>query len=272
MDAGGSGKGDRAPSSITSKAGGSSQREQRGFRRKFELLQCWPRAQAQYSGTIICQRTARRSLLQIAGAMTRFLVSDMGGALADFEGEGLLARRKPAVAASLAKARRCTRCGPSSCTVSKQAPAVRRISLRPSCRASSWTLSPAQFLAEFRAAARGFYEGALELAERARSQASLAQLEQHQRCPVAAPERLGSEDPFHAHHPSHVSGFRQVRSARVPSCRRASRCGLRVLIASTTAPKTWPPARRALAGEPGAFAARPRRAKLRVELGLLDGA
>ncbi|HET7543624.1 MAG TPA: HAD family hydrolase [Polyangiaceae bacterium] len=72
------------------------------------------------------------------------------------------------------------------------------------------TLAPAEFLAEFRSAAVGFYEGALsllaELGERHRV-LSLSNINPVQWPKVLAD--LGECDPFHAHHPSHLSGLRK---------------------------------------------------------------
>jgi len=70
------------------------------------------------------------------------------------------------------------------------------------------TLSPAEFLTEFGAAARGFYEGSLALLTELRTEhrlLSLSNTNSIQWSQLLA--QLGREDPFHAHHPSHVSGF-----------------------------------------------------------------
>jgi putative hydrolase of the HAD superfamily len=138
--------------------------------------------------------------------MTRVLVFDMGGVLYDFEGEGLLARtsrrqrrwRSEEVHALWAKVVHGFETGASS--EADFAVAI--------VEGFELTLSPAEFLLEFRAAARGFYDGALSLLRELGAKHRLLSLSNTNA--VQWPqllERLGGEDPFHAHHPSHVSGF-----------------------------------------------------------------
>jgi HAD superfamily hydrolase (TIGR01509 family) len=138
--------------------------------------------------------------------MTRVLVFDMGGVLYDFEGEGLLARasrrqrrwRSEEVHALWAKLVHGFETG--ACSEADFAAAI--------VQGFELTLSPTEFLAEFREAARGFYDGALGLLKELGAKHRLLSLSNTNA--VQWPqllERLGSEDPFHAHHPSHVSGF-----------------------------------------------------------------
>jgi HAD superfamily hydrolase (TIGR01509 family) len=70
------------------------------------------------------------------------------------------------------------------------------------------TLSATQFLSAFRRAAMGYYPGALELVHELAARyrvLSLSNTNSIQWPKVL--EDLGAQDPFHAHHPSHVSGF-----------------------------------------------------------------
>jgi len=70
------------------------------------------------------------------------------------------------------------------------------------------TLAPSEFLLEFRRAAVGFYEGALRLVAELRERHRVLSLSNTN--PAQWPKvlaDLGPVDPFHAHHPSHLSGF-----------------------------------------------------------------
>jgi len=134
------------------------------------------------------------------------IVFDMGGVLYDFQGDRLIARtsrrgrrwRSEEVQAQWPPLSRGFETGRSS-EADFAAAVVARYDL---------ALAPAEFLVEFRAAAVGFYEGALSL---------LAELREHHRVlslsntnPAQWPKvlsDLGPKDPFHAHHPSHLSGF-----------------------------------------------------------------
>jgi HAD superfamily hydrolase (TIGR01509 family) len=138
--------------------------------------------------------------------MTRVLVFDMGGVLYDFEGEGMLARtsrrqrrwRSEEVHALWAKLVHGFETG--ACSEADFAAAI--------VEGFELTLSPAEFLVEFGAAALGFYDGALSLLSELGAKHRLLSLSNTNA--VQWPqvlERLGAEDPFHAHHPSHVSGF-----------------------------------------------------------------
>ena len=138
--------------------------------------------------------------------MTRVLVFDMGGVLYDFEGEGMLARssrrrrrwRSEEVHALWARLVHGFETGTSS-EAEFAAAIVEGFEL---------SLSPAEFLSEFRAAARGFYEGALGLLHELRAEHRLLSLSNTNEIQWAQLlTRLGDEDPFHAHHPSHVSGY-----------------------------------------------------------------
>jgi HAD superfamily hydrolase (TIGR01509 family) len=69
-------------------------------------------------------------------------------------------------------------------------------------------LDATAFVAAFRAAAVGFYDGALDLVGRLRERYTVLSLSNTNavQWPVVL-SGLGPEDPFNAHHPSHVSGF-----------------------------------------------------------------
>ncbi len=131
---------------------------------------------------------------------------DMGGVLYDFQGDRLIARssrrprrwRSEEVRAVWPQLLRGFETGVST-EADFAGAVVQRFEL---------SLAPLEFLAEFRGAAVGFYEGALSL---------LAELRQRHRVlslsntnPAQWPKvlaDLGPTDPFHAHHPSHLSGF-----------------------------------------------------------------
>ncbi len=133
------------------------------------------------------------------------VVFDMGGVLYDFQGTRLIACtsrrarrwRSEEVQALWPRLSRGFETGLSSEADFAQA-IVQGFDL---------SLSPSEFLAEFRGAAVGFYEGALslvaELGERHRV-LSLSNVNPAQWSKVLAD--LGPTDPFHAHHPSHLSG------------------------------------------------------------------
>ncbi|MEP7053100.1 MAG: HAD family hydrolase [Pseudomonadota bacterium] len=75
-------------------------------------------------------------------------------------------------------------------------------------KAYDLTLTPAQFLSAFRTAAMGYYPGAVDLVRELAARHRVLTLSNTN--PIQWPkvlEDLGGEDPFHAHHPSHVSGF-----------------------------------------------------------------
>jgi glucose-1-phosphatase len=69
-------------------------------------------------------------------------------------------------------------------------------------------LDATAFIAAFRAAAVGFYDGALDLIGRLRERYMVLSLSNTNavQWPVVL-SGMGAEDPFHAHHPSHISGF-----------------------------------------------------------------
>jgi len=138
--------------------------------------------------------------------MDSVVVFDMGGVLFDFQGDRLIANTSR-------RARRFR-----SEEIQKiWIPLVRGFETGASdaaefaamvVKAYDLELSAAAFLDEFRAAAVGFYDGALglvrELAER-HCVVSLSNTNAVQWPEVLS--HLGAEDPFHAHHPSHLSGF-----------------------------------------------------------------
>jgi FMN phosphatase YigB (HAD superfamily) len=138
--------------------------------------------------------------------MGSVVIFDMGGVLYDFQGARLIARtsrrprrwRNEEVQADWPPLVRGFETGGSSEAVFAEA-VVQRYDL---------TLGPLEFLAEFRGAAIGFFEGALSLLTELRQRHSLRSLSNTN--PVQWPKvlaDLGSNDPFHAHHPSHLSGF-----------------------------------------------------------------
>jgi HAD superfamily hydrolase (TIGR01509 family) len=70
------------------------------------------------------------------------------------------------------------------------------------------TLAASEFLFEFRSAAVGFFEGALNLVAELRERHRVLSLSNTN--PTQWPKvlaDLGPSDPFHGHHPSHLSGF-----------------------------------------------------------------
>jgi HAD superfamily hydrolase (TIGR01509 family) len=138
--------------------------------------------------------------------MNRVLVFDMGGVLYDFQGDRLIAEtsrrarrwRSEEVQAVWVPLVHAFETGVSSET--DFAGAV--------VSAFDLTLEPVQFLSAFRAAAVGYYQGALELVHELAARHRVLSLSNTNA--VQWPkvlEDLGAQDPFHAHHPSHVSGF-----------------------------------------------------------------
>ena len=138
--------------------------------------------------------------------MASVLVFDMGGVLYDFQGDRLIAETSR-------RARRWR----SEEVQSIWVPLVHGFETGASSEtdfaaavvaAFDLTLDPVQFISAFRAAAVGYLEGAVdllrELAQRQRV-LSLSNTNAVQWPKVL--EDLGAEDPFHAHYPSHVSGF-----------------------------------------------------------------
>jgi len=134
------------------------------------------------------------------------LVFDMGGVLYDFQGARLIAetsrrRRRfrseevQAIWPALAR-------GFETGCVSEEAFSAAVIS------GYDLDLSPSEFLTRFRDAAAGFYEGALDLLGELGQRHCLLSLSNTN--PVQWQKVLGDlagQDPFQAHHPSHVSGF-----------------------------------------------------------------
>jgi glucose-1-phosphatase len=134
------------------------------------------------------------------------IVFDMGGVLYDFQGDRLIAEssrrprrwRSEEVQAKWPPLVRDFETGLGSDAAFAEA-VVQRYDL---------VLAPSDFLAEFRRAAVGFFEGAFALLAELRERHSLLSLSNTN--PVQWPKvlsDLGSVDPFHAHHPSHLSGF-----------------------------------------------------------------
>src|SRR6188768_1417703 len=134
------------------------------------------------------------------------VVLDMGGVLYDFQGAALIARasrrarrwRSEEVRAHWAKLLLGFETGTSSETAFAES-IVERFEL---------TLAPDEFLLAFRNAAVGFYEGALSLVAELRERHRVVSLSNTNavQWPKVLSD-LGPSDPFHAHHPSHVSGF-----------------------------------------------------------------
>ena len=134
------------------------------------------------------------------------LVFDMGGVLYDFQGDRLIAETSR-------RARRWR----SEEVQALWVPLVHGFETGASneadfaaavVRAFDLALEPAQFLVEFRAAAVGYYQGALELLQELAQRQRLLSLSNTNavQWPKVLAD-LGGLDPFHAHYPSHVSGF-----------------------------------------------------------------
>jgi len=132
------------------------------------------------------------------------LVFDLGGVLFDFQGAALIARhsRRPllpeAVRQSWVPLVRSFETGACS----------EREFAQMAVETYALSLDPTSFLIAFREAAVGFYEGALALVSalgRRYRVVSLSNTNEVQ-WPAVLAELAGS-DPFHAHHPSHLSGF-----------------------------------------------------------------
>lgn len=138
--------------------------------------------------------------------MERVLVFDMGGVLYDFRGDQLIAETS-----------RRTRRWRSEEVQRHWLPLVHGFETG-ACdeaqfasdvvQAFDLTLSGPEFLNRFREAASGFLESALDLVRELRASHRLLSLSNTNA--VQWPkllEDLGADDPFLAHHPSHVSGF-----------------------------------------------------------------
>lgn len=134
------------------------------------------------------------------------VVFDMGGVLYDFQGDRLIARtsrrarrwRSEEVQAHWAELARDFETGLATET-EFAASVVQRYDL---------TLTQHEFLLEFRQAAVGFYDGALNLVAAVCQRypvLSLSNTNPVQWTKVLSD--LGATDPFQAHHPSHLSGF-----------------------------------------------------------------
>lgn len=130
----------------------------------------------------------------------------MGGVLYDFQGDRLIARasrrarrwRREEVQAHWGELARGFETGNETDLQFAEA-VVQRYEL---------TLTAEEFLAEFRSAAVGFFEGALSLVAELRERhrvLSLSNTNPVQWAKVLAD--MGASDPFHAHHPSHLLGF-----------------------------------------------------------------
>ena len=130
----------------------------------------------------------------------------MGGVLYDFQGDRLIARasrrarrwRRDEVQAHWSALARGFETGNETDMQFAEA-VVQRYEL---------TLTAEEFLAEFRSAAVGFFEGALSLVADLRDRhrvLSLSNTNSVQWAKVLAD--MGANDPFHAHHPSHLLGF-----------------------------------------------------------------
>jgi len=139
-------------------------------------------------------------------AMASVVVFDMGGVLYDFQGDRLIAQtsrrsrrwRSEEVQEIWVPLVRAFETGACS-EVEFAALVVSRYDLK---------LDVPDFLRAFRAAAVGFYDGALELLRELEGEHRLVSLSNTNA--VQWPEvlsGLGDEDPFHAHYPSHQSGF-----------------------------------------------------------------
>lgn len=138
--------------------------------------------------------------------MAPVLVFDMGGVLYDFQGDRLVAehsrrrrrwrseevqQRWPELALAFET---------GACSEAAFADAI--------LRHYELALDPAAFLDAFRDAAVGFYDGALPLLSELASRFPLLSLSNTNglQWPKLLSD-LGPNDPFRAHHPSHLSGF-----------------------------------------------------------------
>jgi putative hydrolase of the HAD superfamily len=138
--------------------------------------------------------------------MASVVVFDMGGVLYEFQGDRLIA-----------EASRRKRRWRSEEVQRLWVPLVRGFETGRArehefaeevVRAYDLSLSGTEFLQAFRAAARGYYAGALSLVQAVARRHRVVSLSNTN--PVQWPEvlmGLGEADPFHAHYPSHVSGF-----------------------------------------------------------------
>jgi glucose-1-phosphatase len=145
-------------------------------------------------------------MLKIPGMMASVVVFDMGGVLYDFQGDQLIAQTSR-------RARRWR----SEEVQRLWVPLVQRFETGACSetefgaqvvRTYDLTLDVPEFLGAFRAAAAGFYAGALELVRELAERHRLVSLSNTN--PLQWPEVLlgmGDRDPFFAHHPSHLSGF-----------------------------------------------------------------
>ncbi len=138
--------------------------------------------------------------------MASVLVFDMGGVLYDFQGDRLIAehsrrqRRWRSEEVQQHWAELSCEFETGACNEAVFAEAI--------LRHYDLALDSAAFLAAFREAAAGFYDGALALMTELRARHTLLSLSNTN--PVQwqkVLQDLGTDDPFHAHHPSHVSGF-----------------------------------------------------------------
>ena len=138
--------------------------------------------------------------------MPSVIVFDMGGVLYDFQGDRLIARtsrqtrrwRREEVQDSWVPLVRRFETG--GCTdIAFAADVVRTYDLN---------LDVPGFLSAFRAAAVGFFDGALALVRELRARHRVVSLSNTNtvQWPVVL-AGLEPEDPFHAHYPSHLSGF-----------------------------------------------------------------
>jgi len=138
--------------------------------------------------------------------MASVVVFDMGGVLFDFQGDRLIAQTSR-------RARRFRREEVQETWV----PLVRSFETGASTEAEfaaaviqtyDLALDSDAFLLAFRAAAVGFYAGALALLDELRPELRVVSLSNTNavQWPVVL-AGLGERDPFHAHYPSHVSGF-----------------------------------------------------------------
>ena len=138
--------------------------------------------------------------------MTSVLVFDIGGVLYDFRGDQLIAetsRRKRRWRTEEVQALWLPLVHSFETGAQSEADFAATV-----VRCYDLTLTPEQFLSAFRAAAHGFYEGARSLLRAVGEHHHLLSLSNTNgvQWPKVC-EDLGAADPFHAHHPSHISGF-----------------------------------------------------------------
>lgn len=180
------------------------------------------------------------------------LVFDLGGVLFDFQGAALIASH--------------SRRGLSPAEVRQSwVPLVRSFEIgecseaefaEAAVRTYELTLAPRAFLVAFRDAAAGFYQGALSLVAALRQNYRVVSLSNTNRVQwPAVLAALTSGDPFHAHHPSHLSGFHKPDRRAYDAVARLGGQDALLLLRRQSRKRSWSSrgrlVRSAGAGRPG---------------------